>query len=267
MIPLLSIGFLTISIWDVFDIAIVGYLLYQVYKLLKGSLAFNIFIGVVLIYVTWWLVTRLEMSMLSLILGQLVSVGVILLLIVFQPEVRRFLLFLGKSTLRRRDNFFTRYFNKTLNLSEGYEKGVQSILNAIEIFTKSKTGALMIFTDNPDAEQIPNIGVRIDAEISTPLLESIFQKESPLHDGAVVISGGKVYAASSILPVSESGTLPQEVGLRHRAAVGITEGTKVLSLIVSEETGYISYARNGQLKRNITLEELKKILKVVFAEI
>lgn len=267
MILLVNIGFLPISFWDIVDVAIVGYLLYQVYKLLKGSLAFNIFIGVLLIYVTWWFVGILGMSMLSLVLGQLVNVGVILLLIIFQPEVRRFLLFIGRSTLRRRNTLLGRFFEKNLNISEQYHKGIEAIVNAVKTLSESKTGALLVFTENPHAERISNIGVRLGAEITTPLLESIFQKESPLHDGAVVISAGKIYSASSILPVSESKILPQEVGLRHRAAVGITEGTKVVSLIVSEETGYISYARNGQLNRKITIEELERILKIVFTEI
>ncbi len=262
----MQIGFLEITLLDVLDILIVGYLIFQIYKLLKGSLAFNIFLGLVMIYVLWWLVDLLNMDLLSLILNQVVSVGVILLLIVFQPEVRRFLLFLGRSFLLQRSSFVSKYFDKNLFVTEQQQFKIRSIREAVEFFSKNKTGALIIFTKNPQALGLSNQGTILNADISARLLETIFYEENPLHDGSVIIANEKIYSASAILPVSESINLPEEVGLRHRAAVGITEGTNVLALIVSEESGLISIAQNGILIRAISLDDLEKILQKEFSE-
>lgn len=262
----MQIGFLEITLMDVLDVLIVGYLMYQIYKLLKGSLAFNIFLGLVLIYLLWWLVDLLNMDMLSLILNQVVSVGVILLLIVFQPEVRRFLLFLGRSFLRQRSSFISTFVDKNFLVTEQQHLKIRSIREAVEYFSKNKTGALIIFTQNPQALGLSNQGLVLNADISAQLLKTIFYDENPLHDGAVIIANEKIFTASAILPVSENVHLPTEVGLRHRAAVGITEGTNVLALIVSEETGTISIAQNGRLKRPITLDKLEKILEKEFSQ-
>lgn len=262
----MQIGFLEVTLLDVLDVVIVGYLMYQIYKLLKGSLAFNIFLGLVLIYVLWWLVDLLNMDMLSLILNQVVSVGVILLLIVFQPEVRRFLLFLGRSILRQRSSFISNFFDENLLVTEQQQFKIRSIREAVEYFSKSKTGALIIFTKNPQALGLSNQGLLLNADISAQILKTIFYGENPLHDGAVIIANDKIFTASAILPVSENVDLPTEVGLRHRAAVGITEGTSVLALIVSEETGMISTAQNGKLKRDISLDRLEKILQREFRQ-
>lgn len=260
----MQIGFLEITLLDVLDVLIVGYLMYEIYKLLQGSLAFNIFLGLVLIYLLWWLVDMLNMDMLSLILNQVVSVGVILLLIVFQPEVRRFLLFLGKSFLRQRSSFIAKYFDNNLLITKKQKRDIHLIRLAVEEFSTLKIGALIIFTNNPEGLGLSNSGTIINANISKVLLKTIFGKESPLHDGAMIIHEGKVYAAGAILPVSQNTSLPREVGLRHRAGVGITEGANVLSLMVSEETGIISIAKNGVLERNISLSRLEIILEQVF---
>ncbi|MFK7949220.1 MAG: diadenylate cyclase [Saprospiraceae bacterium] len=260
----MQIGFLEITLLDLFDVLIVGYLMYQIYKLLKGSLAFNIFLGLVLIYVLWWLVDILNMDMLSLILNQVVSVGVILLLIVFQPEVRRFLLFLGKSFLRQRSSFIAKYFDNNLLITQKQKQDIHLIRSAIEAFSKTKTGALIVFTENPEGLGLSNQGTILNANISNVLLKTIFYKDSPLHDGAMIIYNGQVYSAGAVLPVSQNVTLPKDVGLRHRAGVGITEGTSVLALMVSEETGTVSIAKNGQLERNISFEELENILEQAF---
>lgn len=266
MLLFVKIGFLPITVGDVLDILIVGYLLYQLYKLLRGSLGFNIFIGLVLIYVAWWLVGLLNMDMLALILEQFLSVGVVLLLIVFQPEVRRFLLLLGRSTIHRRSPFWNRFMNQNLGAAVPNSRELKAVLRAMENFSRTKTGALIVVTQNPDAEEFKNMGVLLGAQISTQLLESIFQKESPLHDGAVVIANLKVHAASVILPVSENKDVPSEIGLRHRAAIGITENSKVVAIVVSEETGKISYARNGRLNIGVGLEDIERILARVLVQ-
>ena len=259
---LFKIGFLPFSIWDLLDILIVGFLFYQIYKLLKGSIAFNIFVGVVMLYILWMVVDALGMDMLKTLLGQFVSVGVLILIIIFQPEVRRFLLFLGNTTLRQRSNFFERIFSKNFNQQEEdhqleIKKQLQS---AIMRMAKSKTGALIILAKDSNLEGIVSGGIPLDAQVSQPLIESIFNKESPLHDGALIISERKIQLASAILPVSEKSDLPKRVGLRHRAAVGLTEKTQVGAFIVSEENGKISFASEGKLISRLSEEELGALL-------
>ena len=260
MIFLFDIGFLPVRIWDVLDILIVGYLMYQIYKLLQGNIAFNIFIGVLTLYVIWWLVNQLKMDLLSAVLRQFVSVGVIILIIIFQPEVRRFLLILGNTTLRQRSNFLGRILDRNLDNAELNAQQIQALRAALLRMGRRKTGALIVMSHNSSLEGLINSGVSLEAQVSEPLIESIFNKESPLHDGAVVIENGKIKAASCILPVSENPNLPKTAGLRHRAAVGITERANVAAFIVSEETGNLSFAFDGKLQRKISEQKLTELL-------
>jgi len=255
-----KIGFLPVRIWDILDILIVGYLMYQIYRLLRGNIAFNIFVGVLTLYVVWWLVDQLNMDLLGAVLDQFVKVGVIILIIIFQPEVRRFLLFLGNSTLRQRSNFLGRIIDRNFEGGEQKEDWVQAIKKAMLRMSRSKTGALIVMSKNLNLEGLVNSGIVIDGQISEALIESIFNKSSPLHDGAVIMENGKVKLASAILPISESHELPSSAGLRHRAAVGITERANVAGFVVSEETGIISFAYGGKLKRNLTEDELVSLL-------
>ncbi|KGE86658.1 MAG: diadenylate cyclase CdaA [Phaeodactylibacter xiamenensis] len=260
MIYLFDIGFLPVRIWDVLDIIIVGYLMYQIYKLLRGNIAFNIFVGVLTLYVVWWLVNQLEMDLLSAVLDQFVSVGVIIIIIIFQPEVRRFLLFLGNTTLRQRSNFLGRILDRNLESTEEKVRQLRALRSAIVRMSKRKTGALIVLAGNLDLDGLVSSGVAMDADITEPLLESIFNKHSPLHDGAVIVSNGRLQSASCVLPVSENPNLPSSAGLRHRAAVGITERANVAAFIVSEETGQISIAAEGELRRKLDEQELKSLL-------
>jgi uncharacterized protein (TIGR00159 family) len=262
---LLKILFLDLSIWDVFDILIVGWLLSQLYQLLRGSIAINIFIGLLLVYGLWWLVDILNMDTLSLILGQFVSIGMIALLIVFQPEVRRFLVVLGRS-LNQQSGFLGRLFRNGLAIGDEAEQSIIEITKALHILSKTKTGALLVFTDNPNLQVFTNSGILLNATISTQLLISLFNKESPLHDGAVIIANDKIISASCVLPVSESFNLPENAGLRHRAALGISENTESLAVIVSEETGKISYTREGKIVTQLTPEHIGKVLSILFKE-
>ena len=264
MLYLFDIGFLPVRIWDILDILIVGYLMYQIYKLLRGNIAFNIFIGVLMMYVAWWLVNQLEMDLLAAVLGQFVSVGVIIIIIIFQPEVRRFLLFLGKTTLRQRSNFVGRIIDRNLEDTEEKARQLRAMRSALLRMAKKKTGALIVLAGNLNLEGLVSSGITLNSEISEPMLESIFNKESPLHDGAVLISNGKILSASCILPVSENPNLPPAAGLRHRAAVGITERADVPAFIVSEETGFISFALEGKLTRDIDEDQLMKLLNEYF---
>ena len=256
----IQIGFLPIRLLDVLDILIVGYLFFQIYKLLKGSIAFNIFIGVVAAFILWQIVKLLQMQLTSAVFEQFASVGVIMLLIVFQPELRRFLLFLGNSTLRQRTNFFDRWLDSDEEDTSDIQQKTQIIKAALLRMAESKTGALIVFAKSFQMEKLNNTGVKLDAEISQQLLESIFNKKSPLHDGAVIIANGKIQQASTVLPISSKTNLPKNIGLRHRAAIGATENTEVTVFIVSEETGKISVSNKGQLKQNVSDTELTELL-------
>ena len=258
----IKVGFLPVRIWDVLDILIVGYLMYQIYRLLKGNIAFNIFIGVLTLYVVWWLVNQLQMDLLEAILRQFVSVGVIIIVIIFQQEIRRFLLFLGNSTLRQRSQFLGRMLDRNnMGLAEELDKQVREIKSALLRMSRNKTGALIVLMKDVMLDGIVSSGVSLGADISEQLLGSIFHKASPLHDGAILINQGKIVVASCILPVSENPKLPKSAGLRHRAAVGITERFGVAAFIVSEETGYISFAFEGKLHRKLNEDRLLELLR------
>ncbi len=260
---LIDIGFFTISIWDILDIVITGLLIFTVYRVLRGSLAFPVFIGIIIIYILYWVVQLLNMSLLSMIFGQFVSVGVIVVIIIFQPEVRRFLLLLGNTTMKRwGGGVIQTLFNKTVKDEDerGKRKEVMAIKSAIMRMSAQRTGALIVFVHELSLQNFASMGVKLDSEISQSILLSIFFKNSPLHDGAVIIHNSRIHSASCILPVSDNRNLPQSVGLRHRSAVGSTEGTNATAFVVSEETGKISYARSGQLIRDMSEEELYEAL-------
>ncbi len=258
---LLQIGFLRVTVWDVLDILIVGYLIYRVYKLLRGSIAFNIFVGVITLIVVYWAVQALNMDLLSALLNKFVEIGVLSIIIIFQPEVRRFLLFLGDSTLRRRSKFWSRLLDRNQEGStEIKKKHVQALKSALLRMSRNKTGALIVLANDLNLDAISKTGIRLEADLSQQLLESIFNKESPLHDGAVIIFNHKIDAASCILPVSDNPNLPSSAGLRHRAAVGITERARVACFIVSEETGAVSFAFEGSLYRRLSEEKLTELL-------
>ncbi len=259
---LFEIGFLPIRIWDVIDILIVGYLMYQIYKLLRGNIAFNIFIGVLTMYVVWWLVNQLGMDLLSAVLDQFVNVGVIIIIIIFQPEVRRFLLFLGNTTLRQRFLLLRRMFDdRPRQASEIKQAHVRALKEALIYLSSTRTGALVLLTKDLNLDGLTSSGVPLDALISEPLILSVFNKESPLHDGAMLIAEGKIKAASCILPVSDNPNIPKQLGLRHRAALGITEKTAVAVFVVSEETGNVSFVHEGKLRELESETELGPLLR------
>ncbi|MEM9835803.1 MAG: diadenylate cyclase CdaA [Bacteroidota bacterium] len=261
-IYLIRIGFLPFDFWDVVDILVVGVLLYQLYRLLRGSIALKIFVGIGLLLLSYQLFKVLGMDLLSEILFRFIEVGFISIIVIFQPEIRRFLLVLGNSTLRQRQAMINRLLGREDELVPGEMAPIHTeIESAIRRMARSRTGALLVFLQNEDPETFISGGTDINAEVSEGLLLSIFNKESPLHDGAVTIYQRRIKRASTILPVSENSDLPKSVGLRHRAAVGITEKTDVCCLIVSEETGKVSFTRSGVLERNISKERVAEILR------
>jgi len=238
------LDFLDFTFLDVLDILLVATLLYYIYKLLKGTVAINIFIGIALVVLIWKITEALKMEMLSSLLGTLISLGAIAILIVFQPEVRKFLLMIGSTNFANKKNFLKQL--KFLNNEIIHTSmDVETIVAACETMASTKTGALIVLERTHNLDFVKPTGDKMNAEISLPILESIFYKNSPLHDGAIIIKENFIIATRIILPLSTK-TLPTRFGLRHRAAIGITEKTDALCLIVSEETGKLSYIKNGE---------------------
>lgn len=262
MLSLLITGFLTIRLVDVIDILLVAFLLYEIYYLLKGTVAINIFFGIVAIFFIWQLTAVLQMQLLREILGAFFSVGFIALFIIFQPEIRQFLFNLGKPNFipgRRKRFLFWRYGDVTTGTVD-----IDKLVHACQRMSNIKQGALIVLTKENELFPIRETGQAIHADISIELLENIFYPNSPLHDGAVIIAHNKIQAARCILPVSKSAFLPSNLGLRHRAAVGVTELSDALAIVVSEQTGRISYAKEGQLTKNLKPNELQDFLLTEF---
>jgi uncharacterized protein (TIGR00159 family) len=261
MIHLFTPAFITVRWIDVVDILLVAVLIYQLYHLVKGTVAINIFIGIMLIYVLWIVVRVANMQLFGSILSKFIDVGFIALLIVFQPELRRFLLFLGTSDLFKKGKIGKGLFDFKWNVSTVQTLDVNSIVKACKNMSENKTGAIIILTKENDLKFYANTGDSIDAKVSVRMIESIFYKNSPLHDGAIIISNNIIIAARCVLPVTEHADFPAHLGMRHRAAVGITENTDAIAIVVSEQTGEISYSIKGELKHAMTHERLKELLE------
>jgi len=216
------------------------------------------------LYVVYWLVRQLEMQLLSAVLDKFVSVGVIVIVIIFQQEVRNFLLLLGKSALQQRSNVLVQFLigRNAPNPQVDMGKEITALKNALLHLSSTQTGALIVLAKEANLEALAYSGVEINAAISEQLLESIFNKTSPLHDGAVILRRGRIMSAGGVLPVSEKSDLPQKAGLRHRAAIGVTEQLKVAALVVSEETGQISWAYEGQLTQDVEIDGLEDFLRM-----
>ena len=266
MINLFIPIFITVRWIDVADILLVATLIYQLYYLVKGTVAINIFIGILLFYLLWLVVKALDMQLFGRILSKFIDVGFIALLIVFQQELRRFLLFVGTSDIFRKGKISKSLFDFKWNTNTQELSDVNAIVKSCKKMSESKTGAIIILTKNNELKFYANTGDAIDAKVSVRMLESIFYKNSPLHDGAVIISGNIIVAARCVLPVTEHADFPAHLGMRHRAAVGITEITDAIAIVVSEQTGEISFSKEGELKHALTPERLKEILEKEFSK-
>jgi uncharacterized protein (TIGR00159 family) len=253
------VSFLDISFTDVLDIVLVAILIYQLYRLVKGTVAIKIFLGVLAIYLLWKLVQALNMHVLSEILGQFIGVGVIALIIVFQQEIRRFLLVIGTTGFQRRGKFLSNLL-RSADETE-VQTDIDAIVDAAKYMAAEKTGALIVVTRNSELRMIAQTGDELDARLSKRLLLSIFNKYSPLHDGAVLISKNRIAAARAVLPATEKSDLPAHLGMRHRAAIGVTEQSDAVCVIVSEETGKVSYAIGGEIRYNLEDMDLQKQLE------
>jgi diadenylate cyclase len=250
---------LNISVLDIVDIFLVAIILFQLYKLIRGTAALSIFIGIFLIYLFWLVVKALNMELIGALLGQVIGVGVIALIIVFQQEVRRFLLVIGNRYIRRRKFSFGKIF-APVDEEEGSPKQAEEIVRAAESMASRKIGALIVLGRKTSLDIYSEGGERLDALISAELLETIFFKNSPLHDGAVLIEDGKIFAARCPLPITDQVNLPTHFGMRHRAAIGISEHTDALVVVVSEESGTITVAESGEIREKISPNDLRQIL-------
>ena len=250
---------LKFTVIDVIDVILVALLLYYVYKLIKGTVAINIFIGIIFIYLASRLTSALEMELLSSIFGGFMSVGIIALIVVFQPEIRKFLLMVGSTNLATKSKFSKRFkFLKTTSLNE---TKADIIVAACVKMGSSKTGALIVLERNNNLDFLISTGDEMNIQVTQPILESIFFKNSPLHDGAIIIADNIIKATRVILPVNNEKNIPERFGLRHRAAVGITEKTDAIAIVVSEETGQVSYLKNGEFVIYKNTEELTEKIK------
>jgi uncharacterized protein (TIGR00159 family) len=261
---LFTIGFLQISWLDVIDICLVSYLLYQLYKLVRGSVAVKVFLGFLSIYFSFLIVKAAGMSLLTQILGRFMDVGVIALLILFQQEIRKFLLLIGKTTAFNNENFFRGFPWRKSVVEKGLN--ITPVLEAVKNMAAAHVGALIVIAQDSDLKFYAESGDELDAVVSKRLLLSIFNKYSPMHDGAVIIHKGRIQAARCILPVSESDQIPAAFGLRHRAAIGLSEVADAIVLVVSEETGQISIVRSGELLHNLSIQELRSKLNLYLFE-
>ena len=250
-----------IGLKDIIDIILVAILLYQLFRLLRRSGALNVFFGIMSFVIIWFLVSYVfKMDLLGGILDRVVSVGAFALIVLFQEEIKRFFMKLGSRRELILASFFRRFFGNSDNESEKTDYNIVQIVLACRSLSKRQMGGLIVIGRNNSLESHINTGEKIDASINSRLIESIFFKNSPLHDGAMIIANNRIQAAGCIIPVSKNQEIPRRLGLRHRSALGVTEHTDAIAIIVSEETGRISYAINGELTIHVKSEELEAFL-------
>ena len=245
--------FIPFTFIDFIDIFFVALIMFGLYRMTRGTNAPYIVSGIIVIYIVWVVVRALNMELLSSILGQIVSVGVLAIIIVFQPELRHFLQMIGM----RRKGF--NFINRIFNTHDFTGPNLTPIISACTDMSESKTGALIVLAQESDLRDIIDGGIRLDAQLSQPLLENIFFKNAPLHDGAAVVMNNRIVAAKCILPVTQS-NVPKSYGTRHRAAIGITETSDEIVVVVSDETGGISVAFGGTIERNIAPRNLAQAI-------
>lgn len=252
--------FFEFGIKDAIDITLVALILYYFYRLMKESRSLPVFMGILVFVVLWLVVSQvLEMKLLGSIMDKLVSVGVIGLIVLFQDDIRRFFYNLGA---HQRVKGIRRFFigEDGRKKEEDLKPIIMPIVMAALNMSKKKVGALIVMQRSMPLDDVANTGELIDANISQQLIENIFFKNSPLHDGALIVEGKRLKAAGCILPVSHEQNIPKSLGLRHRAALGMSQDSDCIAIVVSEETGGITVAIDGQLQLRLTAEKLESIL-------
>lgn len=237
--------FINVSLLDIIDMLVVALIFYQVYRMIRGTAAMTIFAGIFIVYLLWVVVKALNMTLLSSIMGQVIGVGVLALIIVFQQEVRRYLLLLGSRYSRAKNRFVRRIFRSAGGGAQVL--WTEDVAKACQDMASTHTGALICIERQGDLGVYASTGDIIDARIDVRLIESIFFKNSPLHDGAIIIKGDRIHAARCILPSSDNPHIPQHYGMRHRAAIGLTEHSDAVVIVVSEERGKVSIVESGEI--------------------
>ena len=254
------LGLPALRVIDIFDIVIVAVIFYYVYRMARGTNVMLIFWALIILLAAWRIADALGMRLLGAILSAIASVGLIALVVIFQPEIRRFLLFLGTKT-QLNESLWKRLQFWRHNMQNKNAVSYEAYVNACMHMSQSKTGALIVFKRHNEVEELIDTGEKINALASSALIEALFFKNSPLHDGAVIAHGNHLLAARCILPVTSRLDIDPSLGLRHRSAIGVTEQLDVLSVIVSEETGAISYAIGGSIHHDVTPVELRQALE------
>lgn len=245
------------GIKDIVDILIIALLLFYIYRMMKNSGTLSLFYGVLVFFVLWVLASEIfDMRLTGSILDKFMSIGLIILVIIFQDQIKRFLIDIGS---RGRLSFFKKLFRHEKTNEEDHSR-VMAVVYACMSMSKSKTGALIVFERKMPLEDYEKTGDIIDANINVRLIENIFFKNSPLHDGAMIIAGHRIKSVGCILPVSHDMSIPKNLGLRHRAALGMSQVTDAVCVIVSEETGGISVAKDGAIKVKVSAPDLEHIL-------
>lgn len=250
-------GFIKMTLFDVVDILMVAIIMYYIYKLIRGTQATSILAGILVIYVSWIVARAFNMELMSGILGSVVSVGLIALIIIFQSEIRKFLQTLGSRSQQTGPlSVIYKLLSPAKSKHENIDNVIDPIVSACGSMSASFTGALIVIKQDGSLDDIIATGVEIDANIDPSLIKNIFFKNSPLHDGAMVVGGGRIVAAKCVLPSTKS-EVPLSFGMRHRAAMGLCEESDAIVVVVSEETGAISVAQNGKIRRGLSETELK----------
>ena len=255
----MNVGFLNISWTDVLDVFLVSVLLYQVYILVRGSIASRVFLGYLFVYVFYLVVKGLGLGLLTAILQYFMGVGAVALIVIFQQEIRRFLLIIGKSTIYTNNDFIKRFMGSSV--LDVKTKNLKEIVEASKTIASNFNGALIVVNKRDDLGRFVETGELLDARVSKPLLASLFNQYSELHDGAVIIVDGRLKAARCVLPVADGVEVPSSLGFRHRAAMGMSEATDAVVIVISEQTGKISLAVDGELHGGIPLSEIQNRLE------
>ncbi len=259
IIILKSLEYFQFSFTDVIDIVLVAILLFYLYRLVKGTGAINILIGIIIIYIIWKVTDLLKMDVLSNILGNFISVGFFALIVVFQQEIRKFLLLIGSPNFAAKRNLI-KYFNFLNQNSNDKKFDIKLFLDDCYSMSKKKTGAIIVIERENNLDFLISSGNNVNIKLSNQILETIFFKNNPLHDGAVLIRSNYIIATRVVLPVSDSTSIPSRFGLRHRAAIGITEKTDAITIVISEQSGEISYVKDGVIANYKSQDELYKVL-------
>ena len=253
-------GFLHLSFTDILDIILLGLIIFVAFKWLRGTSAFSIFIAIISLYMIRIIAVLLNMQLISAVMGTVLDVGMLAIIVIFQPEIRRFLTNLGNKyqSMNKEKNFIAKYFTgKTANVDSD---AVNEICEACKAMGEEKTGALIVIANNASLENIVSTGDVINANIHRRLLMNLFFKNSPLHDGALIIHNNRIEAARCTLPITEKTNIPAHYGMRHKAGIGLSEVTDADVVVVSEETGNISYIKHGRITTIQNINELKLLL-------